>query len=205
MLVLSVHLGVLNRGARWGCRKELNCLSDLLGTAQKNTVCRALKTNTCCFHCWGRCELLSESTATLACLLLNSLPSGLPVCRAAAFGGLWEKIGLGQNSKKLNEGELQIASQKLVPWSEVKDCRVFLINKRDGEMLMATYWWGLQSEKVKEVSVRRRWASFSHFKLNMQVVCVFQQDVSSHFERDCLILHISYEVFQSLQKRGFLT
>lgn len=33
----------------------------------------------------------------------------------------------------------------------------------------------------------------------------FQQDSPSYFERDCLVPHISHEVYQSLQKRGFLT
>lgn len=72
-------------------------------------------------------------------------------------------------------------------------------------MLMATYLWRPKSEKVKEVSVEHRRAAFSHLKLNPQVVHIFQEHVSSHFERDWLILHSSYEVFQNLQKRGFLT
>lgn len=46
---------------------------------------------------------------------------------------------MGQNTKKGNGGELSIASQELVPCSEVKDCRALLIDKRDGETLMAIY------------------------------------------------------------------
>lgn len=44
---------------------------------------------------------------------------------------------MGQNTKKVNGGELPIASQELVPCSAVEDCTVLLVSKKDREILMA--------------------------------------------------------------------
>lgn len=79
---------------------------------------------------------------------------------------------------------MQIASQELVLWSAERECSAILINKMIGEILMATYWWGVWSEKVK-VNIRHMWTTFSHVRWNTGDAYV------SAISKDCLILHIS--------------